>query len=191
MSDHSNTFNIWNGAEEETFRNLYDVYWERLFGMAYNRLQNTGDAEDVVQQVFINLWKNREQLQNIRSMEAYLACAVRYMVYNIIRHRLVKKQYFEHHLRKANWFDHSTENQLSFNELYRHLEAVITTLPPQCRLVFSMSRINGYSNREIAEKTGLSVRTVENHINKALKLIRGGLGDLLFIEISAFFLFHH
>lgn len=178
-------------GNHDAFRQLYDLYWERLYVMAYNRLQDMGDAEDIVQQIFINLWKNRQQLNGIRSLEAYLACAVRHMVYNIIRHRSVKKQYIENYLRRADIFDRLTEDRLSFNELYHQMQALVADLPPQCKLIFSMSRMDGYSNREIADKTGLSVRTVEHHINRALKILRGGLGDLLFIEISAFFLTQH
>jgi RNA polymerase sigma-70 factor (ECF subfamily) len=165
--------------EEAAFTEIYQQYWKLLFSVAANKLTDVFEAEEVVQDVLADLWIRRHSLSIEHSLKSYLAAAVKFKVYT----RLAKR--YRQAAREAGLsvpeIDHfSPEEQLHYRQLQQELFALAQELPEKCRLIYQLSREEGLSNREIAEKLSISQKTVETQITRALKKLRSGFKMLLF-----------
>lgn len=164
-----------NGA---AFTEIYNRWWDKIYSIAANKLHNLTEAEEVVQDIFLEIWNRRKTLQVTTSLPAYLATAVKYKVINILAERNRQLRYQQHAAQTGNPMDLSTEQWLRFEELQDRLAAAVTALPEKCRLVFQLSREEGLSHKEIADKVGISEKTVEAHLTKALRTLRTELRSL-------------
>jgi RNA polymerase sigma-70 factor (family 1) len=168
------------GSDEAAFRMLYDRYWQRMLVKAYTRLGSHADAEEVVQDAFINLWKRRARLSLRHSFHTYIAAVVRYEVMARValnkhgRHAALEDQHLE------SLSDDATRQWLAFDDLAEEIEKAVQALPEKCRLVFRLSREEGLSEKQIAGKLAIAPKTVEAHMTKALKSLRTALNHLLF-----------
>lgn len=156
----------------EAFRHLYERYWDKLYVVARNRLGNRWEAEEVVQDVFYKLWRRRQTLSLKGGFENYLAVAVKFEVINRFSKRDHASAYRLHLKHDYSEADRGTLRQLDFDELRLRLEKTVQGLPAKCSIVYRLSREQGYSNREIAKHLNISVKTVEGHLSKALKVLR-------------------
>ncbi|MES2275985.1 MAG: RNA polymerase sigma-70 factor [Bacteroidota bacterium] len=158
--------------DQVAFAELYRRYWDKLFVVARNRLQDELEAEEVVQDVFYSIWKRRATLAVEHSLRTYLSVAVKYQVIN----RQSKKYYS---LRKEELPDtlgrETTELWFAEKELRQQLSEAIDLLPEKCRIVFKKSREEGLSNAQIADELGVSEKNVEAHITRAIHTLRGSL----------------
>lgn len=155
--------------DEEAFEEIYNRYWETLFSYAYNVLSNPSAAKDVVQNIFINIWERRDKL-SVHNLYAYLLQSVKYRIASSLRkNRLDDRQLSElKFIGSAN----TTEENLVFKESKEEILAHLEHVPARSREVFCMSRFDNFTNQEIAENLGISIRTVETHISKVLKYLR-------------------
>lgn len=165
--------------ERWAFDELYERYWDKLFVTACNRL-GTFEAEDVVQDVMLSLWHKRKHLTLTSSLSSYLAVCVKYQVINWLARQKRITAYRSSELLAADAVS-STEDYLDLAELQNRLLLLTNALPEKCRIVFSLSRNDGLSQKEIAAKMQISENTVEYHLKKALKDIREGLKLLVFL----------
>jgi len=163
--------------DQAAFTEIYQRYWKKLFTVAANKLQDLEEAREIVQNVFISLWNRREQLEINSSLQNYLAVSVKYRVINVLDKLTTKKTYLDS-LDQAN-VDHSTQQWLDFMELKKQLSELVKELPEKCRLVFTLSREEGNSHKEIAQKLDISEKTVEGHLTKAIKLLKSQLNNYL------------
>lgn len=150
------------------FRSLFETYHVRLCRYAEYFLKDSMDAEEVVLDLFLYLWRNREWLSIDISIDAYLLRSVRNRSLNILRSR-------HHDLSVEEILQASVPPDLSSidtDDILRIVEDAVSSLPPKCREVFSKSRKEEMSNQEIAVDMGLSVKTVEAQMTKALKRLR-------------------
>lgn len=158
---------IVNG-NSDAYTELYKRYWEKLFGIAYNRLKDVGKAEDVVHDVFASLWKNRKGLK-IEAIENYLAVATKYAVFHQfkkdLQQRLINRQ-------SHNSTSQPPDELVDYKQIVERIKTEVEKLPPQCRLVFKYSREAHMPVKEIAEVLQISPKTVENQLTKALKHLR-------------------
>lgn len=159
---------------------LYNRYWDKLFVVATNLLNRAEEAEECVQNVFLSLWKRRENLQLRYSLHTYLAVSVKYQSLTMLAQA--------HRCSKMEWNDTldmvdavSPEESYMAKELQHRIEQSINRLPTQCQLVFRMSREKNMSARSIAEELQLSENTVKMHLKNATKKLKGDL--LIFIPI--------
>lgn len=158
---------------------LYDRYFRKLYLSAFAVLKDRFASEDIVQEVFVSLWQRREGLVLNRSFEAYLTRAVRNQVLNHIR--LDKAQHvslFER-LEERIWGPADPENQLYVKELQLRVQGIVEQMPEKMRAVYQLSRVEGLSHKEIAERLNLSPKTVEAQIRNALIRLRESLGNIL------------
>jgi RNA polymerase sigma-70 factor (family 1) len=154
------------------FTQLYKAHWYQMFLVAYRKLNDKESAEELVQEIFTRLWKNRATAK-IDNIEFYLFSAVRYEVINCIRSRIVQDAYTDHFHSCAPPEGFTTEDTIAFNELVSLIEQGLRTLPPKSGEVFRLSRFESLTIPQIAQRLQLSEKTVEYHLSKALKHLRG------------------
>ncbi len=157
---------------------IYHAYWEKLFLAAYNMLKDREAAEDIVQDIFVSLWAKRESLEIHTALNAYLYSATRYQVFKVIREGKKHVFVFEN-IEERIWGEGGAENRLYQKDLQEKVKEVVNGLPEKCREIYLLSREAQLSHKEIAERLGLSTKTVENQLTIALRRIRGSLGELL------------
>ena len=166
---------------ELAFATIYDRYWEVLYSIAYRKTGSQQEAEDLLHEVFADIWKNRKQIRVKKSFAAYIATALKYKIFRLIDARIVRKRHAGSISLVNQTSENTTENQLSFDELYDRIEESIERLPDKCRSVFRLSREKNQTVKEIAAKLNISPNTAQNHINHALKNLRVDLQDYLTI----------
>lgn len=141
------------------------------------------EAEEIVQQVFYSLWTKRESIDITSTLKSYLYKAVHNSSLNKIKQGKVRQMYAEHQKATAITETHSSSQILQGKELEALINNAIDELPEQCGIVFRMSRFGNMKYAEIADELNISVKTVENHMGKALKLMREKLKDYLHLII--------
>jgi RNA polymerase sigma-70 factor (ECF subfamily) len=158
------------------FRELFDTHYKSLCHYAMRVVLTHEMAEEVVADVFVKLWKNRAQIEVHTSFQAYIYRSVRNQALDYLKLRM-HRQYENDSLDDIQWnhlyADHHTPaDELSFTEIYNHIQLCINDLPRQCRLIFRLSREEGLRYRDIAERLQISVKTVETQMSRALKVLR-------------------
>lgn len=150
------------------FEELYRRYWDRLYLAAYNILRDRHSCEDIIQEIFSQLWIRRSSIA-INNLESYLFTAVRFQVFRCIKDKKCKNDYVNA-LSKlpAEYFD----PQQSSKEIEDMLKDGIAMLPKKCGKIFHLSRQEQLTNKEIAIQLNISVKTVENQITIAIKKIK-------------------
>lgn len=149
---------------------LVDHYWPRVYGHALAYTKSPHIAEEVTQDVFMDLWHHREKLPAIEHFDNYLFIVARNRIFKVIRKKLEETEALEDiHLAEDIWLP---DQQAEFREIRTLLLTGIAELPPARRQVFTMSRIEGKSYEEICQELGVSRNTVKEHIVKALHFLR-------------------
>ena len=156
---------------------LFKQYQPALLRFAYKYLSNGEDAQEVVQDVFVAIWRNRERLEKSGNLKSYLFTATRNRCLNFLQKRKLEVLSFdgmtELQQRSVEASSHvDLEEEIEAAELSAQISGAIEQLPKKCRQIFILSRKEGLSYNEIAEKLGISVKTVENQIGIALKKMR-------------------
>ncbi|MEO6329252.1 MAG: RNA polymerase sigma-70 factor [Ginsengibacter sp.] len=157
-------------SDQLAFTELYNRFWQKLFVIAYNRLNELQAAEDIVHDVFVMLWTNREKTE-IESLENYLASVVKYMVLAKIKGK-ERERIYNNSSYQTPVFELSSEMSLHYKCILDIVKNEIEKLPEKCRLIFKYSRNEGMPVRQIARELSISPKTVENQLNKALKQLR-------------------
>jgi RNA polymerase sigma-70 factor, ECF subfamily len=168
-----------NTGDIKTFEMAFRTHYNSLCNYAYTFVSDHDEAEEVVQSTFINFWEKHTEISISHSLKAYLYRAVRNTCLNKLKHEKIKREHEKYVLTFANPGVDSTTQSVMKNELEQKIAEALTKLPEQCRLVFSLSRFEDLKYNEIAEQLDISVKTVENHMGKALRIMREQLKDYL------------
>jgi RNA polymerase sigma-70 factor, ECF subfamily len=172
-------FERMKAGEEEAFNYFFTYYYSGLCIYARKLLNNSGEEEEVVQHIFLKFWQDRNMMVITDSVASYLFQSVRNRCFDILKHKKVENSYLEKLSEtKKEIFNNPWETYIEA-ELYGILMNAVNELPPECQKVFMHSRFDALRNKEIAEKLKISVKTVENQISKALKILRVRLKDYL------------
>ncbi len=153
---------------------IYRKYWDQLFSSAYHVLQDQQACEDIIQELFINLWNKRDQIEIKVSLKAYLFASIRYEVYRQVRYGKVREELFEGIQERLH--SPSECGKLEYKELLSQINSIVDALPTKCKAVYKLSREEQLSHKEIASQLDITPKTVENHLNKALRQLRISLG---------------
>lgn len=172
-------------GNETAFESLYNHFSKQLFYFIYSRIKMKEATEEILQEIFVSLWNNRETLQINTSLDAYLHGAAKNKILSFIRAEQVRKKYAAELTQFAyEHSDNSIEEQMDVNDLQLSLQEKIAELPDKCQVAFRMSRLEHTPNSQIAEKMNISTRTVENYISQALRHLRTNLGALAALAIA-------
>jgi len=169
---------------------IYHAYHKRIYAFAYSLVKVEDDALDVVHEVFVKLWKNRHRLEPDTHIEPLIFTITRNTVLSLFRKKASEKKYQEHFVHNPT-FDKTTntENIVEYNFLKDKVDHYVQQLQPKSREVYSLSREQGLSNKEISQQMGIAEKTVEDHITKALSFLKKHLHEIGITGILFWYLF--
>lgn len=161
-------------GDRSAFEELFQEYYISLCQYAGHLLEDQTQAEDIVQDLFVYLWNNQENTKIQGTIKSYLFTSVKHRALNVLKHRAVERNHstlLVEFLEDISSADYSDQEMQQVDKIKQILE----TLPAQCKLVFTMSCLEGKRYKEIADELGISVNTVKAHIVKAYRIIREGM----------------
>jgi len=162
-------------GSEKAFEEIFNRYWKVLYGIALSHTMEEQTAKELVQEIFISLWERRSSVI-IQSLKPYLAKSVKFAIFNFqVKNDRQKELLNSNYLAAKSFMEEPT---IYSKFLEEQLNGVIDRLPEKCRLAFRYSREEGLTASEISERMGISIKTVEGHLTKALKAIRLSLNDI-------------
>jgi RNA polymerase sigma-70 factor, ECF subfamily len=158
--------------DERAFTEIYERYWEQISLCVLKVTHSPEDARDIVQEVFVSLWKRRKELDIQGPLAPYLIKAARNLSIRYIEKNIRKRNFLSTLSSHFISYDFSTENKVASHELESVVIKAIDKLPPKMRTVFLLSRGENLSHKEIAQRLGIAERTVKKQVGNALKVIR-------------------
>lgn len=166
-------------GKEQAFSELFNRYWDKLLQTAIHKIGDVMEAENIVQDVFVSLWKRRKDLNITGNFQHYLLVAVKYRIIKVLNHQRVRRMYFEEGHGSVDLLDDATQQYLDFAELQERLEQLVGDLPQKARLIYRMNKEEGMSYREIASELNITEKAVDAHLVRVKKNLRSGLQHFL------------
>ena len=155
--------------DQQALEELFEKYYNRLCDFAFQYVHSFDLTEEVVSDVFLKIWQKRGNLTGSGSFKAYLYTAVRNKALNYVQKEKRPIDSLQDHPRQVDSKRYQPEEELLFKEFKNHIEALINTLPPRRKQIFKLSRLEGFTYREIAGILSISVNTVQNQMVQAVK----------------------
>ncbi len=180
-------FHSFKEGDETAFKFFYDKYFKRIQSFSIQFIYDQDEAENLAQEALLHLWQSRENVESINGIQAFLFTYAKSKCLNLIRHNKVKNKFkndlLNHKERELNIevLNSIQFDPLELTELERIIHESISYLPPKTREVFIKKRFENKKNAEIAEELGVSLKAVEAHMTKALKILKTRLSDYLFL----------
>ena len=162
----------------DAINSCFDLYYAALCSTANYYVKQPSIAEEIVQGVFVELWINRENIPAQSSVKGYLITSVKHDCLDYLKHKKVEEQYADQHKNEMMDSYEDIFDGLVNKDLQIALNNAINKLPKQCKVIFLMSRFKYMSYKEIAAALSLSIKTIENQMSKALKVVRSELDPL-------------
>ena len=176
-------------GDKNAINELYSQYSKRLYRFAFGYLKTESDALDIVQEVFVRLWNNRDKLKKDSNIEAYIFTIAKNTIISVFRKKISEKEFLEDLKFKVVKNSSDTEVQVDYSILSEKVKSTIDQLPPQRKKIYLLSKEKGLTNQKIADELNISVKTVEDHITKARKFLKGNLKDYGFVALLFYELF--
>jgi len=162
---------------EHSFNMLYEKHWGKSYADAYKRLKDSDQAKDIVQEVFTHIWLKRETL-HIENVPAYLSVAVRNKVFKLVEKQKCIHPFFD--ILECMPATHlKADDNLLWKEFLISYEALLNTLPPKRQIIFRLHFQQDLPTRDIAAQLGISRKTVQNQLGKAVEALRVAILPLL------------
>lgn len=156
-------------GDRKAFQVFYNNYALFVFQISYKILRETCHAEDVVQECFVNLWINRENINEHKEITSFIYVIAKRISLNKLREIKYSQVYLEqvsvHHI-------NDVQKKIEYSEFEKAIISKVALLPKQQRTAFELSRFEGYTHQQIADKMGISPNTVKNHISQALVYLK-------------------
>ena len=168
-------------GNERAFTELYDRYWKKLFVVAVNKIRDLYIAEELVQDVFSDLWVRKDTIELTGELHSYLAVAMKYRVINYQSKQKRARDYVSYATVHNPQSDNSTQETLRFEELKNQLAALVVQLPKRCQLTYRLSREQGLTQKQIAQQLDISQKAVERNLTRAMQSLKEGLGQVFSI----------
>lgn len=175
--DEASLLKLLKDSDEVAFTEIYNRYWDRLLFVAAARMKNLSLAEELVQDVFLDIWRRRASIEFQDKIGPYLAVSLKHKVINAQAKIQRGRMYLQYVSRDLHNGENTTEAWLDFEESRQKLARLVDALPEKCRITYQLSRDMGLSNRDIAARMQVTEKAVEGNITRALKTLRSGLNN--------------
>lgn len=162
------------------FEKLYFRYCKKLYNFVFSICKNREDTEGIVQFVFMKVWEKRTEIDTELSFSGYIFRIAKNSLLNNIKKKINERVYLDYLLSHPEDFSNSVEKNINYLELNLEIDRLINNIPEKRRKIFLLSRMEGLTYREIAEKLNISVNTVNTQISKSLEELRDRLPDKFF-----------
>ncbi len=182
MGDNEVLFAKVKNGDEVAFEILFKSFYASLTHFANAYLQDLDEAEEIVQSIFVNIWEKKEHIIIETSFKSYIYQSVKNKCLNYLRNKKTQSKHLTIIDAKDYEDDHAIES-MSSDEINQQLYFALEELPPKCKQIFQLSRLEGLKHKDIAEKLDLKVKTIENQIGIALKFLRTKLVDHLYLLV--------
>lgn len=169
-------------GSQDAFQVIFMHYYPKVRNFVYGLVKSQYDAEDITQEVFSKVWGNRDMFADVKNFGAYLFILSKNTTFNFLEARQIRMERLNEKPFEEE-ADDSPDEDLIAKDLQLLIDMVVENMPPQRKLIYKLSREVGLSNPEIAAKLELSKKTVENHLNLALKELRRVLLCLLILYL--------
>jgi len=176
-------------GDAAAFDTLYHMYSKKLYYFAFGLLKDKDSAGEMVQEVFVNLWDRREQVDPKLSFENYIFTITYNSVRKFFRKRALESKMKEFLVANSPEIIDNTDSIIIYNELLEVAKKTIEKMPPRRKEVYVMSKQEGIKVKEIASRLNISTRTAENHLAKALKFLKQELSDISILTALFYHLF--
>ncbi|GAB4019454.1 RNA polymerase sigma-70 factor [Spirosoma migulaei] len=170
-------------GDQRAFQEIYQRYWYKLFQVARRKVLSEEDAEEIVQDIFVDLWERRQYLL-VHDLSKFLFKAVKYQILDYLKAKFVRQTYQDNKQRFSQDTDSQTEEQLALKDLNEAISTGIDQLPAKTQEIFRLNRLEGRSAKEIADLLQIPERTIEYHITQALRTMRSYLKDFIVYTLS-------
>lgn len=160
-----------SNGDQQAFEMLFLLYQPKLVYFLAGFIKDSEIARDIAQDIFLSIWNNKEKLAEVKSFKSYIFKMGKNAVCNYYDHSLVNEKFVNEQLTQPVNSE-STEELIFAQQLQFYIELTVSQMPAQRKLIFTLSRVDGLSNSEIADKLNISKRTVENHLTAALSDLR-------------------
>jgi RNA polymerase sigma-70 factor (family 1) len=168
---------------------LYKKYCKKVYNFGFSILKSQDESENLMQDVFLNLWENRHKVENASSIKSYVFTITYNSAISIIRKKTRESQFFEYLKSLQEIVEEPVDVKLEYYELTTKLDEIINALPQRQKEVYLLHRVEGLKYNEIAERLNISVKTIETHMFRALKTIREKLGNYSLMAILFWYIF--
>jgi len=168
---------------------LFNYYYPRLFNFSRSILKIEDGIDDILQEVFVKIWQNRRNIKSTDTFNAYIFTITRNLLLNELRRRINSNSLKEEIRKFSTAPEYSLNKTIEYREMQEKVDTVINELPGRQKEIFVLSRKNGLSHKEIAEKLGIKTKTVEYHISLAIKHIKSELSRFGILSLLYFYLF--
>jgi len=154
------------------FDSLFEVYSQKLYGFALKYFKNESDAEELVQEVFVKVWENRQTLKSELSFKSYLFTIALNQIRKYFNKKATSLRYLESLQNEPEFSDNQAINDDNYESALTQIKLIIEQMPPRRREIFTKSKMEGKSSKEIATELNISAGTVDNQVSDALRFIR-------------------
>jgi RNA polymerase sigma-70 factor (family 1) len=158
-------------GDARAFEEMYQRYWYKLFRVAHQQTGTREEAEELVQNLFENLWYRRNQL-TVHHLSSYLVVSIKHLATNHIKSQITHRKFEEYLILHEIRQSFGTDDQVLFTDLSRAVDEAMKKLPEKSGEIFRLSRFDGQSVKAIADRMNLSEKAVEYHITKSLKVLK-------------------
>jgi RNA polymerase sigma-70 factor (ECF subfamily) len=173
-------------GDRESFAQIYERYWEPMFLYSAKVIRSRDDAADIVQEVFVSIWKRRAELMLTSELAPYLFRCVRNLSIKYIHKNILRENFLATLTDSCSTLDGNQRPALELKELETQINAAVSRLPPKMQEVYLLSRRDHCSNKEIAARLGIAETTVKKQMSNALKVIRTNLNHGTVSAVIAF-----
>lgn len=158
--------------DENAFATIFDLFKKKVFAVAFKMLKSETEAEEIVQEAFLSLWRSRVQLNNVENPEGYIFKVAYHTIFAHLKKASRQQELLDGIIINLTYKQNTTQEMVAANETSRLIFEAIQLLPPQQRIILELAKLNDLSYAEIGEKLDLSKNTVKNHLVQAMKTIR-------------------
>jgi len=175
-----------SAGDQTAFRQLYIHFYKRLYHFALSLVKTREPAEEIVEDVFVRIWQQRENLPTIRNLRVYLYTATKNSSLNYLSQKARQSitEPFDHIHIGLNPSAVTPEQILITAEIYQKIQQAVEALPPRCKMIFKLVREDGLKYKEIAEILNISVNTIDAQMAIAVKRITGAIGSELDFPVN-------